>query len=157
MLTHWGHREDVASEIGAQLSEIGRVRRQPRSLVRRAHRRDREPAHAYIWAWVESPDPGSGFLQPLLTWGTWLYRDEQLEGLLRRAASLHDQDERLRAFREFERLWIGEHAAVVPLAYSDRCCGGAPGSPGCGRTRPASARSTTLLSGRLMDFTYTTA
>jgi hypothetical protein len=23
-------------------------------------------------------------------------------------------------YREFERIWIGEHAAVVPLAYGDR-------------------------------------
>ena len=122
VLTHWGHWEDVASEIGAQLSEIGiRVRRLPAHSYAELTAAIESRAHAYIWAWAyESPDPGSGFLQPLLTWGTWLYRDEQLEGLLRRAASLHDQDERLRAFREFERLWIGEHAAVVPLAYTDR-------------------------------------
>ena len=50
----------------------------------------------------------------------WLYRDEQLERLLARAASLRDQDERLRIYREFERIWIGEQAAVVPLAYGDR-------------------------------------
>ena len=37
-----------------------------------------------------------------------------------RAATLRDQDERLRVFREFERLWIGEQAAVVPLVYNDR-------------------------------------
>ena len=48
------------------------------------------------------------------------YRDEQLEQLLARAATLHDQDERLRTYREFERIWIGEQAAVVPLAYNDR-------------------------------------
>ena len=79
------------------------------------------PAHMYQWAWdYDFPDPGRGFIEPLLRWGTWLYRDEKLEGLLRHAATLRDQDERLRVFREFERLWIGEQAAVVPLVYNDR-------------------------------------
>ena len=121
VLTHWGHWEDGA-RVGAQLAEVGiRVRRLPAHSYAELTAAIKSRAHAYIWAWAyDSPDPGSGFLQPLLTWATWLYRDEQLEGLLRRAASLHDQDERLRAFREFERLWIGEHAAVVPLAYTDR-------------------------------------
>jgi ABC-type transport system substrate-binding protein len=50
----------------------------------------------------------------------WLYRDERLERMLVRAASLRDQDERLRVYREFERIWIGEFAALVPLAYDDR-------------------------------------
>ena len=36
------------------------------------------------------------------------------------AALLHDKDERLRLYREFERIWIGEQAAVVPLIYNDR-------------------------------------
>ena len=50
----------------------------------------------------------------------WLHRDEGLEQLLARAASLRDQDERLRTYREFERVWIGEQAAVVALAYENR-------------------------------------
>jgi ABC-type transport system substrate-binding protein len=80
----------------------------------------KERAHAYIWAiGYEFPDPGGGFLEPLLRWGPWLYRNERLEQLLARAASLRDQDERLRTCREFERIWIGEQAAVVPLAYED--------------------------------------
>ena len=32
---------------------------------------------------------------------------------------MRDEDERLRAYRTFERLWIGEQAAVLPLAYVD--------------------------------------
>ncbi len=59
------------------------------------------------------------FLDPILR-GFPLYRDEKLEELLARAAALRDQDERLRAYREFERIWIGEQAAVVPLVYWDR-------------------------------------
>jgi ABC-type transport system substrate-binding protein len=49
-----------------------------------------------------------------------VYRNKELEELLARGASLRDQDERLRAYRDFERIWIGEQAAVVPLAYGDR-------------------------------------
>ena len=44
---------------------------------------------------------------------------DELEKLLARAASLRDQDERLRTYRDFERIWIGEQAAVVPIAYAD--------------------------------------
>ena len=32
-------------------------------------------------------------------------------------ARFEDQDERIRLYREFERLWIGEEAAILPLAY----------------------------------------
>ncbi len=46
--------------------------------------------------------------------------DEGLDALLSAATGVRDQDERLRACREFERIWIGEHAAVVPLVYHDR-------------------------------------
>ena len=122
LLAHWGHWEDVASEIEAQLDEVGlRVRRLPAHSYADLTAAIEGPAHMYQWAWgYDFPDPGRGFIEPLLRWGTWLYRDERLEGLLRQAATLRDQDERLRVFREFERLWIGEQAAVVPLVYSDR-------------------------------------
>ena len=77
-------------------------------------------AHAYVWATGHDyPDPGGGLLEPLLRWGRWLYRDEALERVLERASGGHERDERLSASREFERIWIGEQAAVVPLAYYD--------------------------------------
>ncbi|MBA3366143.1 MAG: hypothetical protein H0U03_10235, partial [Actinobacteria bacterium] len=44
---------------------------------------------------------------------------ERLEQLLAQATAARDQGERLRLCREFERIWIGEQAAVVPLAYAD--------------------------------------
>ena len=115
--------EDVASDVAAQLAAIGvRVRLLSAASDPDAGRpRSRSSAHACIWAWgADYPDPGGGFLEPILRLDPWLYRDEQLEQLLARAASLRDQDERLRTYREFERIWIGEQAAVVPLAYDDR-------------------------------------
>jgi ABC-type transport system substrate-binding protein len=77
-------------------------------------------AGAYLWSiGYDYPDP-VGMLAPLLDWGTWFYRDAELERLLNRASSADDPDERLAASREFERIWIGEQAAVVPLSYNDR-------------------------------------
>jgi ABC-type transport system substrate-binding protein/class 3 adenylate cyclase len=121
VLAHLAIWEEAASDVAAQLAAVGvRVRRLPADYVVDLEASVKERAHAYIWAiGYEFPDPGGGFLEPLLRWGPWLYRNERLEQLLARAASLRDQDERLRTCREFERIWIGEQAAVVPLAYED--------------------------------------
>jgi ABC-type transport system substrate-binding protein/class 3 adenylate cyclase len=113
--------EDAASEVAAQLEAVG-VR--ARLLVAASDRDlqaaiDEKRVHSYIWGYAaDYPDPGSGFLEPILR-GSPLHLDEQLEQLLAQGSSLRDQDERLRTYREFERLWIGEHAAVVPIAYMD--------------------------------------
>jgi ABC-type transport system substrate-binding protein len=111
--------EDAASDVVAQLAAVGVRARllsavsDPEGLTAIEH------AHAYVWGWgADYPDPGGGVLDPILHKFP-LYRDERLEELLARAASLRDRDERLRTYREFERIWIGEQAAVVPLAYSD--------------------------------------
>jgi ABC-type transport system substrate-binding protein/class 3 adenylate cyclase len=123
VLAHLALNEEAASHIAAQLAAVGvRVRGLPTYSVADLGKAIKEHAHAYIWAWGhEFPDPAGGFLEPLLRWGgTLLYRDEWLEQLLNRATAVRDRDERLRMCREFERIWIGEHAAVVPLAYNDR-------------------------------------
>jgi ABC-type transport system substrate-binding protein len=121
-LAHFGIWEEAASVVAAQLAAVGvRVRRLPADSNAELAATIRGRAHAYIWACgYEFPDPGGGFLEPLLRWNPWLYRDERLEQLLIEATTVRAQDERLRAAREFERIWIGEQAAVVPLAYNDR-------------------------------------
>jgi ABC-type transport system substrate-binding protein len=113
--------EDAASDVAAQLASIGvRVRLLSTASDPEGAAAIEEHGHAFIWGWIaDYPDPGGGFLEPLLR-ETPLYRDERLEQLLARAASLRDQHDRLRMYREFERIWIGEQAAVVPLAYTDR-------------------------------------
>jgi ABC-type transport system substrate-binding protein/class 3 adenylate cyclase len=113
--------EDAATDVASQLEAIG-VRVRLLSLPRDPDLAAaiKEGVHVFFWAWGgEYPDTGRGFLEPILGEYPSLYRDEELEELLARAASLRDQDERLRTYREFERLWIGEHAAVLPLAYGD--------------------------------------
>jgi peptide/nickel transport system substrate-binding protein len=114
--------EDAASDVAAQLAAVGvRVRPLSTASDTEGDAAIKEHGHAFIWGWIaDYPDPGGGILEPLLRVRTELYRDEQLEQLLARAASLRDRHDRLRTYREFERIWIGEQAGVVPLAYSDR-------------------------------------
>jgi peptide/nickel transport system substrate-binding protein len=122
VLAHLAIGEEAASVIAAQLEAVGvRVRRLPTDSLAAFRIAIKERAHAYTSATAYAlPDPGGGFLEPLLREDTGLYRDERLEQILARATTIRDQDERLRMCREFERIWIGEQAAVVPIAYSDR-------------------------------------
>jgi ABC-type transport system substrate-binding protein len=113
--------EDAASDVAVQLAGIGvRVRLLPAASDPDLEAAIEEHAHAYLWAWGgDVPNTGRGFLDLILRSDPSLYRDDELEELLARADSLRDQDARLRTYREFERIWIGEQAAVVPIAYGD--------------------------------------
>jgi ABC-type oligopeptide transport system substrate-binding subunit len=78
----------------------------------------RAGAHLYTLGWTAAyPDP-DGFLRTFLETFPSVYRDEEVERLLRRARSLRDQAERLRLYRVLERLWLFERAAVVPVLYT---------------------------------------
>jgi len=112
--------QEAAADVAAQLAVLG-VRARLLSVASDTELQAAavEDAHAYVWAELAAhPDPAGIFDWLLPSYP--LYRDERLEQLLARAASLRDQDERLRLYREFERIWIGEQAAVVPIAYGDR-------------------------------------
>ena len=66
---------------------------------------------------ADYPDP-DGMLRGLVEGSGWPFqRDEEVLDLVRRARSTHDQDERMRLYHEFDRLWVGDRAAVVPLWY----------------------------------------
>jgi ABC-type transport system substrate-binding protein/class 3 adenylate cyclase len=122
VLAHLDLWEGAATEVAAQLSRIGvRVR-----LLRTASDPELVAAieeskhHCYIWAWdAVYPDP-RGIYEPNDPLWPFYYRDEALEALLEQAAAARDQDERLGLYRAFERIWIGEQAAVVPLVYGER-------------------------------------
>jgi ABC-type transport system substrate-binding protein len=122
VLAHFRIEEETACVIASQLAAVGvRVRSLPANSYDSLLAAIKERAHAYVWAHdYKFPDPGGGFLEPFLRWGPWLYRDDRLEQLLNRATAVRDQGERLRTCREFERIWIGEQTAVVPLAYNNR-------------------------------------
>jgi ABC-type transport system substrate-binding protein/class 3 adenylate cyclase len=112
------HRvERLAAELAAQWSQLGaRV-----DTVLLPHHEwlngVAEGANVWTQGWqADYPDP-DGFLRTILRVTPWLYRDDQLERLLERARSLRDQNERIRLYQEFERRWLGEEAALLPLAY----------------------------------------
>ena len=121
VVAHLTFFEEHASAIAAQLEAVGvRIRRLAAYTTTDLEAAIREHAHAHMWGTSSLwPDPVGGFLEPFFRWGQRFYRDERLEQLLARATAVRDRDERLRMCREFERIWIGEQAAVVPLAYRD--------------------------------------
>jgi oligopeptide transport system substrate-binding protein len=75
-------------------------------------------AHMWWSGWTaDYPDP-DGFFRGLLRLSVWpFYRDDDILELLERGRSLRDQGERMRVYHEVDRLWVGEHAAILPIAY----------------------------------------
>jgi ABC-type transport system substrate-binding protein len=75
-----------------------------------------EVAHAWYWGWsADFPDP-EGVFAPLLATAP-LFRDEEITALLGQTRTLRDQHERMRLFREVDRLLVAERCAVLPTAY----------------------------------------
>jgi peptide/nickel transport system substrate-binding protein len=73
-------------------------------------------ADAFVWGWIaDYPDPAG--MMTLFEMFPYLDQDDGVRQLLQRARALRDRDERLRVYREADRLWVGERAALVPLAY----------------------------------------
>jgi ABC-type transport system substrate-binding protein/class 3 adenylate cyclase len=73
--------------------------------------------HAWFSGWhADYPDP-DGFYLGLLKLGLPLHRDDETDEILAQARVSRDRDERLRLYREFERIWIGQRAAMVPISY----------------------------------------
>ena len=110
----WDRRE--GSLLADQWAELGarvRVRQ-----VRLDELMDRTAGDCWAAGFLaDYPDP-DGFLRSFVETPIYpVYQDEMLRGLLARARSLQDQDERLRLYREVERIWIGEKAAILPLKY----------------------------------------
>jgi ABC-type transport system substrate-binding protein/class 3 adenylate cyclase len=78
-----------------------------------------EVGEADLWltGWTaDYPDP-DGFFRGLLLQEGPFYCDDDILELLEQGRSLQHQDERLRAYHEVDRLWVAEHAAILPLSY----------------------------------------
>jgi ABC-type transport system substrate-binding protein len=74
-------------------------------------------SHMWWTGWMaDFPDP-DGFFRGLLREEWPFYRDDEILELLDRGRSLRDQGERMRAYHEVDRLWVSEHAAILPIAY----------------------------------------
>jgi ABC-type transport system substrate-binding protein/class 3 adenylate cyclase len=116
--------EEGSCDLAAQLEAVGVRVRHVRTVSDPELAAVVEEGAHHCFVWGNSafyPDPGVLCDPNDPYWRRFhFYFDQGLEQLLTRAASLRDQDERLRIYREFERIWIGEQAAVVPLAYGDR-------------------------------------
>jgi ABC-type transport system substrate-binding protein/class 3 adenylate cyclase len=74
-------------------------------------------AQLWVDGWkADYPDP-DGFFRGLLTSDLPFYLDDDVDELLERGRSLGNQDERMRLYHELDRLWVTEHAAILPLSY----------------------------------------
>ena len=70
----------------------------------------------WLWAWdADFPDPAGMFAPFLATMP--VFRDEQMMQALDRAGSAHDQDERIRLYREVDRLLVAERCSLIPIEY----------------------------------------
>jgi len=94
----------------------------------------------WLGGWTaDYPDP-DGFFRGLFRIAWPFYRDEEIEELLTEARSLKDQGERLRLYHEVDRLWVSEHAAILPLSYSRAMLARRPWVQGLGATPLSQAR-----------------
>jgi ABC-type transport system substrate-binding protein/class 3 adenylate cyclase len=88
------------------------------------------PAKGKFWAnaltdedhlWVSGfgadyPDP-DGFFRGMFREPFPFYRDDEIEELIVEARALGNQPERMHLYHEVDRLWVSEHAAILPIAY----------------------------------------
>ena len=117
-----------ASPICASMRAPGRrPPRSPSSSPRSASARTSRPRGSgspsptdarVVPGWhADYPDP-DGFYLGLFELDMPLYRDDETNSILARARVSRDRDERLKLYREFERIWIGQRAAIAPISYS---------------------------------------
>ena len=102
--------------LTAQLAEIG-VRLDVRSAEGKFWADALTEEHLWITGFgADYPDP-DGFFRGLFREPFPFYRDDEIEELLIEARSLGSQPERMHLYHEVDRLWVNEHAAIVPIAY----------------------------------------
>ena len=72
----------------------------------------------WLSGWTaDYPDP-DGFFRGLFRASGWpFYLDAEIEEIFERAGSLQSSTERMRLYHELDRLWVAEHAAILPVFY----------------------------------------
>lgn len=74
-------------------------------------------ADAFVWGWTaDYPDP-AGMMNGILEILPLAEEFDVIRRLLEQAGSLRNRDERLRLYREADRLLVADRAALIPLAY----------------------------------------
>jgi ABC-type transport system substrate-binding protein len=137
------HAGTVISAAAADLGARLRIRTVDTALLPS----DLEGCHLWLSGWTaDYPDP-DGIFRGLLR-GAWpFYRDEEIDEILVTARSLGDQAERLRLYHQVDRLWVSEHAAILPLSYSRAMIARRPWVEGLGATPLSHARLDAVVIG----------
>jgi len=106
---------EIGRDLAAQWGRLG-ARVKALSAPEQSLTAAIDVAHAWCWTWgADFPDP-EGFFPPLLAIFP-ASRNEEITALLDRARVLRDQDERMRLFREVDRLLVAERCAMLPMTY----------------------------------------
>jgi len=109
-------------ELSDRLAESWREELGARVTVRqeKGHLWASQLGDAQLWlsGWTaDYPDP-DGFFRGLFGASGWpFYLDAEIQGLLDEARSLKTQGERMRLYHDIDKLWVNEHAAILPLFY----------------------------------------
>jgi ABC-type transport system substrate-binding protein len=111
-------RDELADRLAESWNEILGARVSVRYSEGHLWAADLGDAQLWLSGWTaDYPDP-DGFFRGLFKASGWpFYRDEDIEGILEKARSLQDQNERMRLYHELDRLWVAERAAILPLFY----------------------------------------
>jgi len=111
---------DDAGEIAVHLEEVGVRAKVVRGRLNTFKELIAGQADAFVWGWNADYPDHVGMITGLMNNFPAVHRTARTQGLLARTRSAGTREERLAACREFERAWIGEEAALVPLAYNRR-------------------------------------
>jgi ABC-type transport system substrate-binding protein len=108
---------EFADRLAEQWAEIG-ARVKVRRVKGHLWASSLDEGEMWLSGWTaDYPDP-DGFFRGLFYATGWpFYRDAEIEDLLEQARSLRNQGERMRLYHEIDRLWVAEHAAILPLFY----------------------------------------
>jgi ABC-type transport system substrate-binding protein/class 3 adenylate cyclase len=106
----------TAELLAAQVAEIG-FRVNHRAAQGKFWSASLADEHLWVSGFgADYPDP-DGFFRGLFREPFPFYRDDEIEELLIQARSLSNQPERMKLYHDIDRLWVNEHAAVLPIAY----------------------------------------
>ena len=107
---------EIGRELVRQLATVGIDAVSPLVPFSSLMQSIAETADAWVWGYVaDYPDP-DGLLRTFLS-EDFGHASDEVRGLVERARSARDRDERLRMYRQAEHAWLADDVTLVPLAY----------------------------------------